>query len=149
MNSFLKIKFKLLLPLFFLPLFFISCREPKTAVSCSGVNQSGTVPKNNSGDPKKKHFMRRQKKSKGQDGFVQKDRKTRRSAKKAEKGKKKERDETKVERKWHLLRKNREAKNDVDAKEKGNSRRNQRQQKKLKKKRMKHPQNGNPPKGQV
>jgi hypothetical protein len=124
-----------------------SCREPKTATSCSGVNQSNT-PDNSAHDPARDpHFFRRRKKIKGQDGFKQKDKKAKRAAKKAEKGKKKQRKETKVERKWHLFRKNREAKTDAASKEKRNSKKNERQQKKLDRKRKRHPQMGLFPKG--
>lgn len=126
---------------------FSSCKETQSAVSCPGASDNTVDSK--SGDSKKHHVSKRQKKAKGQDGFVPKDRKAQRSARKAEKGKKKERKETKVERKWHLLRKKREAKNDVSNRQKGNSKRNERKQQKLKKKRLKHPQNGNPPRGQV
>lgn len=121
------------------------CREPRTATSCSGVNQSSPV-ENNTGADRDPHFFRHRKKIKGEDGFKQKDRKSRRSAKKAEKGKKKEK-ETKVERKWHLFRKNREAKADAATKSKGNSRRNERKQKKLNRKRKRHPQMGLFPNG--
>ncbi len=132
---------------FLLILFFIfpSCHETQTAVSCPGASSAGIESK--SGDSKKKHISKRQKKAKGQDGFVPKDKKSKRSAKKAEKGKKKERKETKVERKWHLLKKNRAAKNDDASQEKRNSRRNDRKQRKQEKKRAKHPQMGLFPKG--
>ena len=137
------------LPLFLLLLIFNSCREPKTAVSCSGVNQTGAATTNSSGDSKKKHISHRQKKSKGQDGFVAKDKTVKRSARKAEKGKKKERNKTKAEKKFNLFRKKQEAGKDADVKVKSNSKKNERQQKKVKKKKMKHPENGNPPKGQI
>ena len=69
----------------------VGCHETQTAVSCPGASDNSAGSK--SGEKKRNHVSRRQKKSKGQDGFVAKDRKTRRSAKKAEKGKKKERKE--------------------------------------------------------
>ncbi len=131
--------------IFFLLLsFFIisSCREPRTATSCSGVNQSNSAD-NSSADPTRDpHFFKRRKKIKAQDGFKQKDKKSKRAATKAEKGKKKQRKETKAERKWHLLKKNRAAKNDAVSKGKGNSRKNERKQKKLTRKRKRHPQMG-------
>lgn len=132
---------------FLLILFFVfpSCYETQTAVSCPGATTAGIESK--SGDKKRKHISKRQKKAKGQDGFVPKDKKTKRSEKKAEKGKKKTRKETKVERKWHLFRKNRAVKNDKTVKEKRNSRRNDRRQKKLEKKRARHPQMGLFPNG--
>jgi hypothetical protein len=132
----------------FIPFFLIpSCREPRTATSCSGVNQSNT-PDNSANDPTRDpHFFKRRKKIKGQDGFRQKDKKSKRAAKKAEKGKKKEKKETKVARKWHLFKKNRDAKNDAASKEKRNSKKNERKQKKLQKKRKRHPQMGLFPKG--
>jgi hypothetical protein len=138
-----KLKFFFLAALFL----FSSCHETQSAVSCPGA--SDNVAGSKSGDSKRHHVSRRQKKAKGEDGFVPKDRKARRSAKKAEKGKKKERKETKVERKWHLLRKNREAKKDVANRKSGNSRKNDRKQRKEQKKKSRHPQNGKPPKGQV
>ncbi|MDQ3110769.1 MAG: hypothetical protein M3R17_12820 [Bacteroidota bacterium] len=134
---------------FFLLLFlftFSSCREPQTAVSCAGGNQSNSG-KNAGQADRDPHFFKRRKKIKGQDGFKQQDKKTKRAVKKAEKGKKKQRRETRAERRWHLFRKNREAQNDVAAKEKGNSRKNERKQKKLNKKRKRHPQMGLFPKG--
>jgi hypothetical protein len=124
---------------------FASCRETQTAVSCPGASDNSAGGK--SGDSKRHHVSGRQKKAKGQDGFVPKDRKTKRSAKKAEKGKKKEKSETKAERKWHLFRKNREAKNDVSNKQHGNSRKSERKQKRTTKKRARHPQNGLWPNG--
>ena len=124
---------------------FYSCYETQTAVSCPGASSGGI--ENKAGDPKKKHISKRQKKAKGQDGFVPKDKKSKPSAKKAEKGKKKERKETKLERKWHLLKKNRAAKNDNNSKQGGNSRRNERKQKKQEKKRARHPQMGLFPNG--
>jgi hypothetical protein len=111
-----------------------SCREPRTATSCPGGKQST-------------HIFNLHKKSKGEDGFKQKDRKSKRSAKKAEKGKKKEKPETKAERRWHLFRKNREAKNDESVKTKHNSGKNDRKQKRLSKKRKRHPQMGLFPNG--
>jgi hypothetical protein len=123
-----------------------SCREPQTAVSCAGGGQSnsGKNPGEIDRDP---HFFKRRKKIKGQNGFKQKDKKTKRAVKKAEKGKKKEQGESKVVRRWHLLRKNREAKYDGAAKEKSNSRKNERKQKKLNRKRKRHPQMGLFPNG--
>jgi len=126
---------------------FSACKETQTAVSCPGASDNSVDSK--SGDSKRHHVSKRQKKSRGQDGFVQKDKKAKRSARKAEKGKKKERKETKVERKWHLFRKKQEAKNDESNKQKRGSRRNFRKQKKEQKKHSKHPENGKPPKGQV
>lgn len=132
--------------LFFVGVFFLfqflfsSCRETQTAVSCPGASSGGV--ENKAGDPKKKHISKRQKKAKGQDGFVPKDKKSKRSAKKAEKGKKKEKKETKVERKWHLFKKKRDVKKDKASNEKGNSRRNERKQRRLEKKRARHPQMG-------
>lgn len=124
-----------------------SCREPRTATSCSGVNQSNT-PDNSANDPTRDpHFFKRRKKIKGQDGFKQKDKKSKRAAKKAEKGKKQQRKETKAERKWHLFKKNRAAKTDAAVKEKRNSKKNERKQKKLNRKRKRHPQMGLFPKG--
>lgn len=124
----------------------LACREPRTATSCSGVNQSSPV-ENNTGADRDPHFFKHRKKIKGEDGFKQKDRKSRRSVKKAEKGKKKERKETKVERKWRLFRKNREAKADAAVKANGNSRKNERKQKKQNRKRKRHPQMGLFPNG--
>ncbi len=124
--------------------FFIisSCREPRTATSCSGVNQSNSTANSGADPTRDPHFFKRRKKVKAQDGFKQKDKKSKRAAKKAEKGKKKQRKESKAERKWHLLKKNRDAKNDVVSKGKGNSRKNERKQKKLTRKRKRHPQMG-------
>ncbi len=130
---------------FLLVSFFLisSCRESRTATSCSGVNQSNPTGNSASADPTRDpHFFKRRKKVKAQDGFKQKDKKSKRAAKKAEKGKKKQRKETKAERKWHLLKKNRAAKNDAVSKGKGNSRKNERKQKKLTRKRKRHPQMG-------
>lgn len=128
---------------------FSSCREPRTATSCSGVNQSGSV--NNStqaGDAAKDpHFFKRRRKVKAQDGFKQKDKKAKRSAKKAEKGKKKQRKESKAERKWRIFKKHVAAENDKSSAQKGNSAKNERKQKRLQKKRKKHPQMDLFPKG--
>jgi hypothetical protein len=127
-----------LLGLLIFLIFFLSwsCREPRTATSCPGGKQSPQI-------------FNHHKKTKSEDGFKQKDRKSKRSAKKAEKGKKKEKRETKVEKRWHLFRKNREAKADVTTKTKSNSAKNERKQKRLNRKRKRHPQmglfpNGNP-----
>jgi hypothetical protein len=130
-------------------LFFCSCVEPRTAVSCSGVNNSGGAAEGQGQDAAKDpHFFKRRKRtSKAQDGFRQKERQAKRSAKKAEKGKKKQRDLTKAEKKWQIFRKKQQGKNDAATKEKRNSAKNERKQKKLNKKRKKHPQMGLFPKG--
>ena len=75
-----------------------SCVEPRTAVYCSGVNNNGGAAEGQGqGAAKDPHFFKRRKRTaKAQDGFRQKERQAKRSAKKAEKGKKKERDLTKV-----------------------------------------------------
>jgi hypothetical protein len=111
-----------LLGLLIFLIFFLSwsCREPRTATSCPGGKQSPQI-------------FNHHRKTKSEDGFKQKDRKSKRSAKKAEKGKKK----------------NREAKADVTTKTKSNSAKNERKQKRLNRKRKRHPQmglfpNGNP-----
>lgn len=119
-----------------------SCREPRTATSCSGVNQSNSADVNAADPTRDPHFFKRRKKIKAQDGFKQKDKKSKRAVKKAEKGKKQQRKETKAERKWHLFKKNRQAKTDAVSKQKGNSGKNERKQKKLTRKRKRHPQMG-------
>ncbi len=133
--------------LLFFTILFTCCSVEKTAVSCPGGGPSKyKTTKETILHP---HLLKKRKNAKAEDGFKHEDKKTKRASRKAEKGKKKEKKETKAERKWSVFKKHIAAENDKSSIEKGNSRKNERKQKKIQKKRMRHPQNGTAPKGQV
>lgn len=128
---------------------FVSCREPRTAVSCANMgNSSNGGAKGNApdGDP---HFFKRRKKSKAEHGYRRKERKQNSSGEKAEKGEKKQRGKSKAEKKFALFKKRRRDNSDAQNQNKGVFKNNEKKRKKEIRKRVKHPQDGLFPKGKV